>query len=69
MDLAEKCDFGILAIEQEKAFDRDDHGYLMDTLKAFGFRKGLISWVTLLYNGKWQMAGIYLAPLSKALYK
>lgn len=52
IDLAEKenLSFGIFAIDQEKAFDRVDHGYLEATLKAFGFGEGLVSWVNLLYH-------------------
>ena len=44
-------DIGILSLDQEKAFDRVDHGFLFSTLKAFGFGEGFISWVGLLYEG------------------
>ena len=43
-------DFGLRSIDQEKAFDRVDHGYLFRMLNAFGLGDGFISWVRLLYT-------------------
>ena len=43
-------DFGLVSIDQEKAFDRVDHGYLFRMLNAFGHGEGFISWVRLLYT-------------------
>uniref|UniRef100_H3BW47 Reverse transcriptase domain-containing protein n=1 Tax=Tetraodon nigroviridis TaxID=99883 RepID=H3BW47_TETNG len=43
--------FGIVCLDQEKAFDRVDHSYLFSTLRAFGFGDGFIAWVSLLYRG------------------
>jgi len=40
-----------LSIDQEKAFDKVDHFYLFETLKAFGFGENFISWIKLLYTG------------------
>lgn len=43
-------DVGFLSIDQEKAFDRVDHVYLFETLKAFGFGDHFISLIKLLYS-------------------
>jgi len=40
---------GFLFLDQEKAFDRVDHGFLFETLHAFGFGNVFISWIKLLY--------------------
>ncbi len=42
---------GFLSLDQEKAFDRGDHTFLLDTLKAFGFGDNCISFIKLLYAG------------------
>ncbi len=42
---------GFLSLDQEKAFDRVDHTFLLDTLKAFGFGYNFISFIKLLYAG------------------
>lgn len=46
-----ELDLGFLSIDQEKAFDRVDHTFLFDTLRAFGFGDGFISKIQLLYKG------------------
>ena len=53
MDLAAltEMNFGLLGIDQEKAFDRVDHSYLFKTLRAFGFGEGFIAGVKVLYAG------------------
>jgi len=41
---------GFLSLDQEKAFDRVDHIFLFETLKAFGFGDSFISKVKMLYT-------------------
>ncbi|CAM5108886.1 unnamed protein product [Natator depressus] len=41
--------FALLSLNQEKAFDRVDHGYLMGTLQAFGFGPQFVSFLWVLY--------------------
>ena len=41
----------ILSLDQEKAFDRVDCGFLFRTLCHLGFTSSFISWVRLLYSG------------------
>lgn len=38
-----------MSLDQEKAFDRVDHGFLFETLHVFGFGNVFISWIKLLY--------------------
>ncbi len=42
------CELGLTSIDQEKAFDRVEHQYLWQTLKAFGFSSGLIAKIQVL---------------------
>ncbi|CAM2102684.1 unnamed protein product [Caretta caretta] len=41
--------FALLSLNQEKAFDRVDHGYLLGTLQAFGFGPQFVSFLQVLY--------------------
>ena len=41
----------ILSLDQEKAFDRVDWGFLRSTLVHMGFGSSFVSWVDLLYSG------------------
>ncbi|CAM2112532.1 unnamed protein product [Caretta caretta] len=41
--------FALLSFDQEKAFDRVDHGYLVSTLQAFGFGPQFVSFLWVLY--------------------
>lgn len=40
----------ILSLDQEKAFDRVDWGFMFATLKKMGFGPSFINWVNLLYT-------------------
>nr|BAC82609.1 pol-like protein [Danio rerio] len=42
--------FGLLSLDQEKAFDRVEHKYLWNTLTAFGFNNEFVSMLKALYN-------------------
>ncbi|CAM4556805.1 unnamed protein product [Lepidochelys kempii] len=42
--------FALLSLDQEKAFDRVDHGYLLSTLQAFGFGPQFVSFLRVLYT-------------------
>ena len=52
LDMTNKTDeTGILVpLDQEKAFDRVDHEFLMRTLAKLGFRPVFCQWVSLFYN-------------------
>ncbi len=50
LSFKENINMGFLSIDQEKAFDRVDHGYLFSALSSFGFGERFISWVKLLYR-------------------
>ena len=41
---------GLISIDQEKAFDWVDHGYIFKVLNVFGFGDCFISWVKFLYS-------------------
>ncbi|CAM2096338.1 unnamed protein product [Caretta caretta] len=41
--------FALLSLDQEKAFNRVDHGYLLGTLQAFGFGPQFVSFLQVLY--------------------
>ncbi|KAG6929358.1 hypothetical protein G0U57_005982, partial [Chelydra serpentina] len=41
--------FALLSLDQEKAFDRVDHGYLLSTLRAFGFWPQFVDFLQVLY--------------------
>lgn len=42
--------FGLVSIDQEKAFDRVEYTYLWNTLIAFGFNNDFVSMLKVLYN-------------------
>ncbi|CAM2096250.1 unnamed protein product [Caretta caretta] len=42
--------FALLSLDQEKAFNRVDHGYLLGILRAFGFRTQFVGFFQVLYT-------------------
>ena len=52
IDLANKEDIpaAFLFLDQEKAFDRVDHGFLYKTMKAFGIGDTFIHWIERIYT-------------------
>ena len=40
----------MVMLDQEKAFDRVDPGYLLDVLKAYSIPEYLINWVSAIYS-------------------
>ena len=40
----------LLSIDQQKAFDRISHKYMLEVLKAFGMGRKFIKWIELIYN-------------------
>ncbi|CAM2095972.1 unnamed protein product [Caretta caretta] len=42
--------FTLLSLDQEKVFDRVDHGYLLSTLQAFGFGPQFVGFLHVLYT-------------------
>ena len=50
-DINYENDTGILlSLDQEKAFDRVDHNYLLDLLKMYGFSQNFLKWIRILYT-------------------
>ncbi|CAM2100321.1 unnamed protein product [Caretta caretta] len=47
--LGDGLSFALLSLDQEKAFDRVDHGYLLSTLQAFGFGPQFVGFLWVLY--------------------
>ena len=40
----------LLSLDQEKAFDRVNHNYLMSVLRFYGFDNNFVKWIEILYN-------------------
>ena len=40
----------LLSLNQEKAFDRVDHHFLIPTLTKFGFGQSFCSWIRIFYS-------------------
>ncbi|CAM2113946.1 unnamed protein product [Caretta caretta] len=47
--LGDGLSFALLSLDQEKAFDRVDHEYLLSTLQVFGFGPQFVSFLRVLY--------------------
>lgn len=41
----------IIKIDQEKAFDRVSHAYLLRVLQKYGFGEKFVKWIEIFYNG------------------
>ena len=54
----------ILSLDQEKAFDRVDWGFMKATLSATGFGPAFIAWVSLFYHRVQSSVNVngYLSP-------
>ena len=48
MDLIDGAVF--IFLDQEKAFDRMSHKFILKTLRKFGFGEKFISWIKMIYN-------------------
>ncbi len=53
-----KINIGFVSLDQEKAFDRVDHGFLFKCLEAFGFGPSIIAYIRLLYTDTYSMLKI-----------
>lgn len=51
-------DIGFVSLDQEKAFDRVDHGLPVKCLEAFSFGPSIIAYIKLLYNDIYSMLKI-----------
>ena len=45
----------MVGLDQKKAFDNVDHGYLINTMRAMGFGEVFFSYLQLLYSGSESM--------------
>ncbi|CAM2097581.1 unnamed protein product [Caretta caretta] len=50
LELGCRDGLSFLSLDQEKAFDRVDHGYLLSTLQAFGFGPQFVGFLRVLYT-------------------
>lgn len=51
-------DFGLLSLDQEKAFNRVDHHYLFKVLECYRFGEIFLSWIRILYTDAVSMVKI-----------
>ena len=60
IDLANQNDdtAAFIFLDQEKAFDRVNHGFLFRTMEAFGIGENFISWVSNIYSNASSMVSI-----------
>ncbi len=53
-----KINIGFVSLDQEKAFDQVDHGFLFKCLEDFGFGPSIIAYIRLLYTDTYSMLKI-----------
>lgn len=65
--LKKKANAAFIMVDQEKAFDRISHSFLLKVLKQFGFGYNFIRWIDIIYKGatsRVKVNGFLTEPIS-----